>query len=303
MAKWLTPDQEEHRRCGQGIIPTTWTTLCPEQLWTLLIHHKTNAAEGIWSKIFWHNHICYHTRARRSRGEAWTKEPGTGKIRKGREKKTTRRGCFEKPNRLLPSIFRGWNFSLAVRRNSNRRSSCPQPARFEKTSTAHTLPAPPPTPHPSHLSQTGNQWETHTQTQHGCERQQDELLWQVGPPNKSVTWLDDHVHGCVCGPSLVLCPHSLKTVMISQVFPSRAARLKTPRGTSLILPCKWNKNKWWCVDLSYCAITRTSDNQKLTKDPKRNCRTEIQPSIKLFTVISFYYFGWMVVKRPEVVPE
>lgn len=154
-AGWLTSDQEEHSFCGQGIIPTTWTTLCSEQLWALLIQHNTNAVRDffflpfdyVWSKIFWHNHICYHTSAcqaeLRPGRRNWDRK---NKERAGKE--TTRRDCFESPNRLLPSIFRGWNFSLAVRRNSNRWSSCPQPARVEKISTAHVLPDP--LSHPSH---------------------------------------------------------------------------------------------------------------------------------------------------------
>lgn len=209
---WLTPDQEEHSLCGQGIIPTTWTTLCSEQLWSLLIQQNTDCwgfffssppFPHVLSKIFWHNHICYHTRARRSRSKGRGEGTGTGKIRKRAGKETTRRGCFESPNRLLPTIFRGWNFSLAVRRNSNPQSSCPQPARFEKKPPLHTLPPFPPLL--SRLSQPGNQWETRTQTQHGCERDQDELLWHLGPTNKSVAWLDHPVSACMFNvPSLVL---------------------------------------------------------------------------------------------------
>lgn len=62
------------------------------------------------------------------------------KNKKRAGKKNTRRGCFASSNGLLPSILRGWNFSLTLRRNSNPWSSCPQLASVEKTSTANILP-------------------------------------------------------------------------------------------------------------------------------------------------------------------
>lgn len=86
--RWLTLDHEEHSHCGKEIIPTTWTTLRPEQLWALLIQHNSNAFKvfclffffyHVWSQIFWHNHIFYHTSACRSRAQAREKELGQEK--------------------------------------------------------------------------------------------------------------------------------------------------------------------------------------------------------------------------------
>lgn len=155
--RWLTLDQEENGHCVKEIIPTTWS-VWPEQLCALLTQHKCyafkvylfffSAIEHVWSKIFWHDHIFYVSIGAEPR-PLQRNQDRKNKERAGR-KKNTRRGCFESPNRLLPSIFSGWNFSLAVRRNSNRWSSCPQPAGVEKTSTAHALTDP--LPHSSPMS-------------------------------------------------------------------------------------------------------------------------------------------------------
>lgn len=148
MARWLTSDQEEHTLRSRNNPNHVNHAVPRTAVWTLLIQQNSNAAEGFFffltvrpclSKIFWHNHICYHTSACRSRDEAGVKELEGRKNKERAGNRTTRRACFESPNRLLPSIFRGWNFSLTVRRNSKLRSSCPQPARVEKTSTAHAL--------------------------------------------------------------------------------------------------------------------------------------------------------------------
>lgn len=61
--------------------------------------------------------------------------------RRGRNWERAGRACFERPNRLLPSNFRGAEISATLRRrNSNRRPSCPRPARpiLDKPPT-HTL--------------------------------------------------------------------------------------------------------------------------------------------------------------------
>lgn len=206
--RWLTLDHEEHSHCGKEIIPTTWTTLRPEQLWALLIQHNSNAFKVFVLFFFFTMFgVKYFDIITFSIIPAPVgAEPRPGKRnwdRKNKEragsKKNTQRSCFESPNRLLPSIFSGWNFSLAVRRNSNWWSSCPQPARVKKTSTAHALANPLPhfSPPLTSLSQPGNQWAMHTQTQHGTRRDRGRLLWHVGHTNKSVTRLGDHVPGCM----------------------------------------------------------------------------------------------------------
>lgn len=49
--------------------------------------------------------------------------------RRGRNGERAGKACFERPNRLLPSNFRGAEISATLRRrNSNRRPSCPRPA-------------------------------------------------------------------------------------------------------------------------------------------------------------------------------
>lgn len=177
---WLTSDQEEQSHCGQGIISTTQTTLCPEQLWTLLIQHYTKAVEGFcffyYLTMFGVKYFDIITFAIIPAPVGAEPRPGPRNWdRKNKERagKNTQRGCFESPNRLLPSIFRGWNFSLTVRRNLNLWSSCPQLARVGKP-PPHTFARPSPPQIPlSHLSQPGNQWET--QTRHGSYRDQH---WQ-----------------------------------------------------------------------------------------------------------------------------
>lgn len=61
--------------------------------------------------------------------------------RRGRNGERAGRACFERPNRLLPSNFRGLKFQPRLwRRNSTQRPSCPQPgcSLLDKPPT-HTL--------------------------------------------------------------------------------------------------------------------------------------------------------------------
>lgn len=134
-----------------------------------------------WSKIFWHNHICYHTRVSRSQADSGVRNWDRKNIGKGRKK----------PHWEL--VLRAQSFITLDFQGLKFQTRCEQKLKpvvqlstgcQSRESPPHTLSQQP--PFPSRLLRPCLQVINgeSTQTQHKCEWLHDELLWQEATQTK-----------------------------------------------------------------------------------------------------------------------
>lgn len=129
--------------------------------------------------------------------------------RKEQEKggKPTLCGCLESQIIYCPRLATGWNFSLAERGNSNRRSSCPHAAVPERL-PPHTIPSPL-LFYSSPLSHMGRWSIGRTDPNKTCSK-----CWAVASASFLLTLYNCPIETCYCQINLLLC----KTATLQNIF-------------------------------------------------------------------------------------
>lgn len=207
-------------------------------------------------------------------------------------KKTTQRGCFERPIVYYP-WFSGAEISASLWGETRTSGPAVHSLLDPRKPPPHTLSH---THSPtllllSHLSQPGNQWEMHTQTQHGCESVQDELLWHVGLANKSVSRHDNRVLGCTFyDPLLVLTPQLLNTDRRSNMSKQKY-KAEEVLWFLQVPPISLGQEHFrlWHVDLFSHVIAFTYDTQKSSTHSAKKYAVQIYNTFFVFyNMLAFF---------------